>query len=394
MSEKHLFKFQTENDYKTAKRNNLIVPNISMVVEDGDTYINSKFVPRELAEAGDIIVYHIEENGEKTVKYMKPQAYNANDGYWIPDAIVVVPYSHTDDGTVRAMGLKYASTITPSEGTDNLEEHEYITFGGNDNIVIDGVKQYNSFFCFSSIEGQTIEDTIGTVSELPYCVFPTDTLIGHSDSVLNPFDNETAYINKSTNQNVLPSPYNNDGSACEAYHSKGEFSTFASKNVFEDMDGDKNTLAILKMLNQDYLNESLYANVLDNATTKEVDNVTIDLFPMASACARYSSVLKPCSFDTAKGVEENITTMPWYLPSAGELGYMRSRMAKISYARKKLNLQPYDSMPTQMIGSSTCGIYKDSQYQICTLETTYLWPTFATDYYDTSSCGVFPFCKF
>ena len=79
MSVQHLFKFQKEEDYKTAKRNHLLVPNISKIVETGETYINSAFIPKELAEAGDFVVYHEEEDGTKTVKYMKAQAYNKED---------------------------------------------------------------------------------------------------------------------------------------------------------------------------------------------------------------------------------------------------------------------------------------------------------------------------
>ncbi len=41
MAQKCLFKFQTESDYNTAKENGLITPNISMIVETGNTYINA-----------------------------------------------------------------------------------------------------------------------------------------------------------------------------------------------------------------------------------------------------------------------------------------------------------------------------------------------------------------
>ena len=39
---KNFFKFSTESDYRTAKRNNLIVPNISMITESGKVYINGE----------------------------------------------------------------------------------------------------------------------------------------------------------------------------------------------------------------------------------------------------------------------------------------------------------------------------------------------------------------
>ena len=41
MSEKHLFKFQTEKAYETAMRNGLVIPNVSTIVETGNTYINT-----------------------------------------------------------------------------------------------------------------------------------------------------------------------------------------------------------------------------------------------------------------------------------------------------------------------------------------------------------------
>lgn len=53
MSEQHLFKFQTENDYETAMRNHLVTPNISKVVETGSIHINSKNTSNESAESGD-----------------------------------------------------------------------------------------------------------------------------------------------------------------------------------------------------------------------------------------------------------------------------------------------------------------------------------------------------
>ena len=53
MSEKHLFKFQTENDYETAMRNGLVTPNISTIVETGNTYINTQSDSKENTEVGN-----------------------------------------------------------------------------------------------------------------------------------------------------------------------------------------------------------------------------------------------------------------------------------------------------------------------------------------------------
>lgn len=327
MSVQHLFKFQTESDYKTAKNNHLIIPNISNVIESGKTYISSKFSTKETAEIGDIIVFHEETDGTKTIRYMKPEAFDRTDGYWTADAIVVVPYNHTNDGTVRAMALKYASVTTPEEGS---EKGEFITWGAK--IEIDGLKQYGGKTTFSSIEDQTFDSTVTVESEYDTVDLPTDDLFSEG-VIVNPYDRQTCYIAEAAEEDykICSSPFNNDGTPNDAYHSTGDFSIF-TENLLQDMDGAENTLTILKELDQNHLDQTLYAQTLDNEQTKTVDGEVLELYPVASACARYGSVLKPCVFDTSKSVEENIATMPWYAPSAGELGYVVVRKARILYA--------------------------------------------------------------
>ena len=98
-------------------------------------------------------------------------------------------------------------------------------------------------------------------------------------------------------------------------------------------------MKILRSLNQDYLNQTLYAHSLDNAQTKTYESITLNLFPAACACARYNEILKHCNIDINKTLEENIAdnAMPWYLPSCGELGYIMVRLARIQYALEQAN---------------------------------------------------------
>lgn len=382
MSNKHLFKFQTESDYKKAKRNHLITPNISKVVETGNTYINSQFASKETAEAGDIIVFHEEENGEKTIAFMKPDAYDKNDNYWTADAIVVVPYSHTNDGTVRAMGLKYASVLTPSEGGDG----ENILLGRIQHIQNN--RKYKDFTLFDAADAQTIEDTVGVGMTGEYN-FASDAFEDVENSVLNPFDEEAFYVNEQ--HQILSSPYNNDGSKNDAFHSTGDFATFTS-NPFQDMDGDANTLRALKTLEEEYLADTLYADTLDNEYGKAIPgeqaNTETDLFPLYSACARYSSVLKPCVFDSSKSVEENIATMPWYCPSAGEIGYYAARMDKIKFALKQVGFEPNDE---ETIISNTAALHDNFPNDYCVgffEGGNFKYYVFEQGY------KTFPFCKF
>ena len=46
MATKHLLKFKTEADYETAKQNNLVIPNVSFIVENGNVYINGNFTSK------------------------------------------------------------------------------------------------------------------------------------------------------------------------------------------------------------------------------------------------------------------------------------------------------------------------------------------------------------
>ena len=304
-----------------------MLPNVSFIEESGNVYINGRFTSKEKAEAGTIIAYHEHTTGEKEIKYIVPEAFDKTDPYWVADAVVVVPYSHTGDGTVRAMGLNYASVDTPATGG----AASGICWGHP--MAIDIVGNYTGGMKFANYEDQT--SSYGTVS---YVYLPSDAFSG---TKVNPYDTETKYT---ANENYAPSPYNEDGTKNDAYHSLGAFAS-VTNNCFKDMDGKGNTLEILRTLNQDYLGQTLYANTLDNAQSKVYNGITLNLFPAACACARYSSVLKPCTIDTTKTLEENIAAnaMPWYLPACGEVGYSIVRKLRIKYAMSQIGATAYNS---------------------------------------------------
>ena len=328
MVTKHLFKFETEAKYKKAKKNHLVLPNVSSIEESGNVYINGRFTSKEKAEAGTIIAYHEHTTGEKEIKYIVPEAFDKTDPYWVADAVVVVPYSHTGDGTVRAMGLNYASVDTPATGG----AASGICWGFPMAVADWGVR-YSGGIKFANYEDQT--SSYGTVS---YVYLPSDAFSG---TKVNPYDTETKYT---ATENFAPSPYNENGTKNDAYHSLGAFSS-VTNNCFKDMDGKGNTLKILRTLNQDYLGQTLYANTLTNSISKDYNGITLYLFPAACACARYSSVLKPCTIDTTKTLEENIATnaMPWYLPACGEVGYSIVRKLRIKYAMSQIGATDYDN---------------------------------------------------
>lgn len=64
---KHLLKFDTEAAYQTAKRNHLLVPNVSLVASPYNVHVNSAIVSMGDAVAGDIIAYDLSGN-QKVIK--------------------------------------------------------------------------------------------------------------------------------------------------------------------------------------------------------------------------------------------------------------------------------------------------------------------------------------
>lgn len=331
MATKKILKFKTKDDYKIAKKNHLVRPNVSSIEESGDIHINGRFVSKEKAEAGTIIAYHEHTNGEKEIKYIVPEAFDKNDNYWTADAVVVVPYSHTGDGTVRAMALNYASCNTPSTG----DTGNPIVWG--DEIDIAGVSKYSGVIKFANYDDKA--SSVGTSNPV---YLPSDAFSGVK---VNPYDTETIY----TANNYAPSPYNEDGTKNDAYHSLGAFAS-VTNNSLKDMDGKGNTLKILRMLDKDFLSETLYASTIRNEPMielqiSEYETNLLSMFPAACACARYSSVLKPCTIDTSKTLEENIAAnaMPWYLPACGEVGYSIVRGARIQYAMSQVGATTYNT---------------------------------------------------
>lgn len=98
-----------------------------------------------------------------------------------------------------------------------------------------------------------------------------------------------------SHQPYAPGPYSNTGAANSLYSD--------SRTACYDMSGKANTELIVGSL-QD---ESWRTGTLNNST---------DIYPAACACSRF------CPGDTDPG--------DWYLPSAGELGYLAASLGRIS----------------------------------------------------------------
>ena len=277
---KYLRTFETRADYKSAKKaHTLEVPNVSLVKQDHAVYIMPTFAAKKNAEAGDIIVYskaaytawtEAEAGSPKdaayetllgSVRYMKPEHFNADSAkLYVPEAIVAVPYSHTGDGTVRAMSLRHMSAADPENGSTGGTT---TVWGANVNI--NGITNHAGGAVVSNV---ALGDKSTLTSAVPIYL-PSDTFTALE--VINS-DSEFYWDNKDGNH--APCPYKADGSLNRQY--LGEWGPNDSKltnNCLGDMNGASNTEKIIDTLSKAYLDQTLFAATITNATTKAVSGL-------------------------------------------------------------------------------------------------------------------------
>ena len=450
---KYLRTFETRADYKSAKKaHTLEVPNVSLVKQDYAVYIMPTFATKESAEAGDIIVYskaaytawtEAEAGNAKdaayetllgSVRYMKPEHFNADSAkLYVPEAIVAVPYSHTGDGTVRAMSLRHMSAADPENGSTS----NTTTIWG-DHVDINGITNHTGCAVVSNVALGDKSTLISSITSY----LPSDTF-----TALEVINSDSEFYWDDKTGNHAPCPYKAGGSLNRQY--LGEWGTNGSKltnNCLGDMNGASNTEKIIDTLSKAYLDQTLFAATITNAQTKAVsglgdktvhvgesyqinaagdtkkavatsemlekrkvqrgdkyvdaygvqqtadkvttvdaikakmgiilkdgdkyknvhgDTVTVkgnpdqviivndalddemtvqawvskgntSIFPAAMCCQRYKTVLKPntVTYDSAK---DEYTYGDWYLPSAGEVGYIIVSQGRISYALSRIN---------------------------------------------------------
>lgn len=219
-----------------------------------------------------------------------------------PIGVVVVPASHTDDGTARVISLASMDYNNPDNG--NTDGHVGIVWGGweSDISTLPNLTQAPSI-------GDSPTELTGeqTLKEWLNLSAPDMSSDYYDNEYRNPYDTATCYARI---YECAPSPYLNDGSKNPIYHS-----TANTGNACADMDGKGNTDKILAVDN---------GGSTDWQTASTITNThkTETIHPAAQCCWRYHTV------GTNQG--------DWYLPSAGELGYLASRWKAINTSIKKI----------------------------------------------------------
>ena len=256
------------------------------------------------SNAADIALY---DSSNKRIIIADGDLYN-NTLYptnrYTPIGVVAVPASHAPNGKARVISLASMDYSNPDSG--NTEGHNHIYWGGNGYVVNDLplFTQFPYIFDDYSFGDTQIIKGVSTSR----CYMSSDNFNGAP----NPFmSKEYYYLNSEQQHNGAPSPYLEDESKNPLY---GDISTYTA-NVFSDMDGKGNTAKILDVDN---------SNSTDWQTASTINNVgaTEYVHPAAQCCWRYHTV----------GTNQE----DWYLPSAGELGYVVARRKAINASITKI----------------------------------------------------------
>ena len=292
----------TETNYERlyCKNSNDEVVPIHRIFDGGEIEIpESDFVEPKDANYADICV--ADTTNRDSLLIIKGEKWTVEKypiATYVPIGIVVVPASHGHyaDGKCAIASLNHMRCDTPTTGGAS----QYM-YWGEDGTDIDTLPNLDEVPYVGS--NGNVGDTIIGVTGNAY--LPSD--YSGFTAVTNPYDNGTKYYYNDSNK-YIPSPYNNDGSFNPNYSLTT--SPSSTGNCLSDFDGYNNTKKILEV-----------RGAKDYSSWTPTYNAQAD-YPAASCCDMYSTV----------GIPQG----SWYLPSAGELGYVCVRRQALDNSLNKL----------------------------------------------------------
>lgn len=262
---------------------------------------DGSFVPGvKESEAGDICVYDVNKESLAIIKAAEWSASKYPIATYIPIGVVAVPASHNhySDGKCAIMSLNHMNCLSPTTGGVAQD----MCWGNNTNIK--DLPDLNKVPYVGS-NGSVGDKIIGVAAK---AYLPSD----YSDftAVTNPYDKGTKYKYSGGNRDYIyiPSPYNNDGTFNTNYSLTT--SPSSTSNCLSDFDGKGNTQKILEV-----------RGAKDYGSWAPSRGANAD-YPAASCCDMYSTV----------GIPQGC----WYLPAAGELGYVCVRRQALDNSLDKL----------------------------------------------------------
>lgn len=292
-----LKKYNTLSDWETAKGGgDLLYPSVGLIKENSSVV----YMPPPPIHTLPIKAVFYDSSTGSFVKLYPDQITEANPNY-TPIGVEVVPAEHDVYGTGQAgvMSLAEMSYNNPDVGTSSNEYDHSMYWGG---YKIDTSLPNYSFINYIG-QGPTLNDGVvqGIISS---AYLPSDKF-----TKITGLDGESGYSNNSTSYRQAPSPYNADGSRNEAYYT----TVHSTANALSDFDGVVNT----KVLTDLATGQSNWKTAT-NITNNSVEGV----YPPACCCWRFHT----------SGTDQG----QWYLPAAGEFGYVINRILAINTTINKV----------------------------------------------------------
>ena len=284
---------------------------------------------------GDIVMY--DKQGAKMV-HCKPSEYSIGTypkEQYTPIGVVIIPSSHTDDGKDVIMSLAVMSAQTPDIGVTDANVLTSQINSGDVTLHFGGQgRQLNGFSkngkmpyiasCpkdedsvvskFGEVQFEVISEDMSSSDNYRTCVYSNNQLKGTANPS-NPIEEYyTIAINsakKTSKVLLIPSPYTSDGGKNPKYfQAPGD----GGNNILADFDGS--------VINKKYLEQVQGGEGWKTSTTINNESGVQD-FPYIQCCWRYHT----------DGTKQG----DWYVPSAGEVGYVCAKFAEIQagYAKMK-----------------------------------------------------------
>ena len=262
------------------------------------TLLSNKFIGKPLEEAtySDICFYD-KENDNKVILDVE-DIKSIDIDRFTPIGIVVVPSLHTEEKRPRIASLVNMNCNTPDEGSLS----EQIIYWGGEIYPITNLEEKNSFPYLGMPSSVPTETNVQYNPSYNYLA--SDLFKRYAINSIEGFYSNEVFS--------MCSPYKEDGSKDERY-----FDSSNNSNVLGDFDGKANTDKILEEDNSNSHLWKIFQTIDNSSGTNRYTH------PAAQCCWRYHT----------DGTQQG----DWYLPSAGELGYLLSRGNSFNNAVDELN---------------------------------------------------------